>query len=224
MKIENTMVYNFSGAFRGLRNPLNSWDRSDSDCEANMFDVAETDGGAGYCEIVEDTHLGPDDIALAQRMLRGGNDEAKFMRQIFVSMDITSDLSWWKQMDQYKVGTVTNSCSTMHRLATTPINMDCFNFSPTGDQTADTFMLDHIRHCEQVRQAYLNTRDMKYWHLLVQMLPNSWLQKRTWTGNYAVLRNIYFARRGHKLADWHKMCEHIESLPYAKELICYEIK
>ena len=224
MKIENVMVYNFSGAFRGLRNPLNSWKSSDSECEANMFDVGEAEGGPGYCEIVEDTHLGKEDVALAQRMLRGGNDEAKFMRQIFVSMDITSDLSWWKQMDQYKVGTVTNSCSTMHRLATTPINTDCFNFSPTGDQTADAFMFDHIRHCEQVRQAYLNTRDMKYWHLLVQMLPNSWLQKRTWTGNYAVLRNIYFARRGHKLADWNEFCKYIETLPYAEELICYEVK
>lgn len=127
-------------------------------------------------------------------------------------------------MDQYKVGTTTDSCSTMHKLASTPITLDCFSFTPTGDALADSYFTDYVTKCEQVRQAYVKTKDVKYWRLLVDMLPESWLQKRTWTANYAVLRNIYFARRSHRMEEWHDFCRVIEDLPYAKELICYEAK
>jgi len=223
-KFENISVYNIAGAFRGLRNPMNSWDSSDSELEVNMYDVAEIDTDVSYFEIVEDAHLGEKDIDLAQRMIRGGNDESKFLRQIFVSMDITLPLSVWKELDTYKVATVANSCSTMHKLASTQITLDCFSFTPTGDALADSYFTDYVTKCEQVRQAYVKTKDVKYWRLLVDMLPESWLQKRTWTANYAVLRNIYFARRNHKMSEWHDFCKVIEDLPYAKELICYEAK
>ena len=223
-KFENISVYNIAGAFRGLRNPMNSWSQSDSELEVNMYDVAEVDTDVSYFEIVEDAHLGEKDIDLAQRMIRGGTDESKFLRQIFVSMDITLPLSVWKELDTYKVATVANSCSTMHKLTSTPITMECFSYNPTGDQIADGYFKDAVLHCEQVRQAYLKTNDKKYWRLLVDMLPEGWLQKRTWTANYAVLRNIYFARRNHKMSEWHEFCKVIEELPYAKELICYEAK
>ena len=219
MKIENMEAHNFRSAFRGLRNPMNSWEKSDSTFYGNTFGQMDDGGLYNYSEMYR---IGPEDIKLAQKMLRGGPDESKFMRQIFVSMDITAALLWWKEMDTYKVATVSNSCSTMYKLASTPITLDCFAFTPTGDQTADDLFIEHVKHCEQVRQAYLATDDKRYWRLLIEMLPESWMQKRTWTGNYAVLRNIYFARKNHKLDEWKTFCRLIDNLPYAKELICYD--
>lgn len=202
MEISNGQVFNFEGAFRGLRNPMNSWDRSDSTIEYGFE-------GPFFS-------LGEKDKELAQRMIRAGDSDAKFLRQIFVSADIDAPLFWWKEADQYKISTVTNSCSTMHKLASTPITKDCFEFSDDNIYTSRI-----VNVCESLRQAYNNTHDIKYWRALIEILPSAWLQKRTWTGNYANLRNIYFQRKNHKLQEWHIFCDWIESLPYAEDLLTF---
>lgn len=223
INIDKIEVFNFEGAFRGLRNPMNSWERGDSYTSTHFNPNANTD----FC-------LGPKDQELAQRMIAAGTDESKFLRQIFVSMDITAPIYWWKEMSTYKVATVANSCSTMHKLATTPITRDCFSFDEELEtiegikQYIDeeggylTFSETIIRNCEQLRRLYIETKDKRYWRALIQLLPESWNQKRTWTANYQTLRAIYFARRYHKLVEWHEFCRMIEKLPYGKELICYQ--
>lgn len=224
MKFENTDVFNFEGAFRGLRNPKNSWSRSDS----YQSDFTN-DGKNGFV-------IGENDIKLAQTLIKAGNEHRKFMRQIFVSVDITAPLYWWKEFDTYKVGTVANSTSTMHKLATTPITLDCFetddydrNLSLTDNPDDDeldnisTFEEDIIYVLENLRQKYLETKDKRYWKELVRWLPESWLQKRTITMNYENVRNMYFQRRYHKLTEWSEsFIKWVESLPYAEELIMYE--
>ena len=246
INIENIEVFNFEGAFRGLRNPLNSWDKSDSmrcpdhivhDCDGCEFDKVDNSGDyphwvCTYPKCVSSRFvIGPKDIDLAQRMIAGGTDESKFIRQIGVSFDLTAPLYWWKEFDTYKVGTVANSTSTMHKLATTPITEDCFSMDGVDpdipileDDATDIGWLwkDIIFYCEELRKKYAITKDKQYWRALVQLLPNGWMQKRTITLNYQVLRAQYFARRNHKLSEWHEYCEFIEGLPYAKELICYE--
>lgn len=224
INITHIEVFNMNNAFRGLRNPLNSWDKSDSDCSHCMKINKHRDRES--CDI----YIGPNDLKLAQRMIKAGTDESKFMRQIFVSMDIEAPLYWWKEMDTYKVATVANSCSTMHRLTSSPITKDCFSFDNNNLTQLETeeylkckdIIESVIENCEWLRQQYLKTKDKRYWRELVQLLPNAWNQKRTWTANYQVLRNIYFARRHHKLQEWHDFCDMIEKLPYSKELICYE--
>jgi hypothetical protein len=164
-------------------------------------------------------------MKLAQAMIGAGTDEAKFLRQIFISMDITAPLYWWKDFDTYKVGTVANSCSTMHKLDAYPITREMFSWdNDLGDPGEDFWAtVDAIcAECERLRLLYKETGSKIYWRALVQLLPNSWMQKRTVTLNYQVLRAMYFARRHHKLQEWHDFCAWIESLPYAKELICYE--
>ena len=221
IEVDKISVFNVDGAIRGMRNPLNSWHLSDStyDKETGIFII------------------GKKDMGLAHRLLNSGTaDDSKYMRQIMVSMDITAPLFWWKEMDQYKVGTTTNSTSTMHKLASTPITKECFSFdyastplviqneyeedidvSLTTQEVVDEF----INILEQTRQKYNATKSVVYWRALVELLPNAWNQTRTWTANYQVLRNIYFARRNHKLTEWHDFCKMIENLPYGKELICY---
>jgi hypothetical protein len=234
INIDKITVFNFEGAFRGLRNPMNSWDRSDSHfaCDDSLSHrrIEYREGCA--------VDLGDADLDLAQRMIGAGTDESKFMRQIFVSMDITAPLYYWKQMDQYRIGVVTNSESTMHRLTQTPITRECFSFDEELDALDTQFygqevegFLEYfslglmnettISTCERLRQKYLETKDKRYWRALIQLLPESWNQKRTWTANYQVLRAIYFARRYHKLQEWKDFCQMIEELPYGKELICY---
>ena len=224
MKFENTDVFNFEGAFRGLRNPKNSWSRSDS----YQSDFTN-DGKNGFV-------IGENDIKLAQTLIKAGNEHRKFMRQIFVSVDITAPLYWWKEFDTYKVGTVANSTSTMHKLATTPITLDCFetddydrNLSFTDNPDDDgldnisTFEEDIIYVLENLRQKYLETKDKRYWKELVRWLPESWLQKRTITMNYENVRNMYFQRKYHKLTEWSEsFIKWVESLPYAEELIMYD--
>ncbi len=211
---------NFEGAFRGMRNPLNSWDKSDSCffCDDSLADCRlEYREG---CNI----QIGEKDLSLAQKLILSGTDDSKFMRQIFVSMDIEAPLYWWKEMDTYKVGTVANSCSTMHKLATTPITKGCFSFENTDSFSpliTDLFD-DLIQDLEKIRTSYLETKDKRYWRALIQLLPSSWNQKRTWSANYQVLRNIYFARRNHKLQEWRDFCNMIEELPWGKELITIE--
>ena len=224
MKFENTKVFNFEGALTGMRNPLNSWDKSDS--HYLMMNQIK-DHGAKWTPY----HIGNNDLELAQKLILAGNEHAKFMRQIFVSVDITGPILWWKETDTYKVGTTANSTSTMHKLSSTPITRECFDMSNYDGRlnmidpcNIDVMVSELINFLEQLRQKFLQTKDKAYWIELVRWLPESWLQTRTWTANYAVLRNIYFQRRNHKLSQWHEFCRWIESLPYAKELIILEKK
>lgn len=175
-------------------------------------------------------YIGPNDLSLAQRMIKAGTSDRKFMRQILVSVDITGPLYWWKEFDTYKVGTVANSTSTMHKLASTPITLDCFELDDYNDrlQLIDPQMLDvrvssFIEDLEQLRQLYNQTKDKQYWKELVRWLPNGWLQTRTVTMNYEILRNIYSQRKYHKLTEWHSFCDWVKTLPYAEELITFGI-
>ena len=161
--------------------------------------------------------LGPNDYDLAERLIKAGPEHAKFLRQIQVSIDITAPLFWWKEMDTYKVGTTANSTSTMHKLTSKPITIDCFE----SDGNESAFVQEElIPFLENLRQKYLETKDKKYWKELVRWLPESWLQTRTWTGSYANLRNIYHQRKNHKLTEWHDFNKMVEKLPYADVMIC----
>ena len=194
-----------------------------------------------FNDCLEYAYIGPKDLDLAHRMIKAGVSDSKFLRQINVSVDITAPLYWWKEFDTYKIGTVANSTSTMHKLATTPITLNCFEITDYNsdlpvdkiDQSnvVDSDFIDHwhidifseklIEQLEDLRQMYIKTKDKRYWKELVRWLPNGWLQTRTITMNYAVLRNIYFQRQHHKLSEWHQFCDWVESLPYADDLIIY---
>ena len=203
LKVERTSVMNLENAMRGARNPMNSWDRSDS-----------TYGEDGSYI------LGENDLALAMRLARAGSDHRKFLRQVFVSVDITAPLYWWKEFDTYKVGTVANSCSTMHKIHAKPFERSDFShdrLDEAGLAALDTLIL----FLEGERQKFVEDKVTKQpWHNMIQLLPTSYNQMRTVTLNYENLINIYYARRFHKLAEWHTLCGWIQSLPYAKELIC----
>lgn len=203
LKVERISVMNFENAVRGARNPMNSWARGDS-----FFD--ET--GAFV--------LGPNDLSLCVRLRRAGSDHRKYLRQIFVSMDITAPLYWWKEFDTYKVGTVANSTSTMHKIHAKAFERE--DFSHDRLDAGGLAMLDAtIAYLESERQKYLADKENRQpWHNMIQLLPTSYNQMRTVTMNYENLINIYYARRAHKLAEWHTLCDWILSLPYAKELIC----
>ncbi len=201
LTVERISVMNMENAIRGARNPMNSWARMDST----------------YNEKGEFV-LGENDLSLARRLATAGSDHRKFLRQIFVSMDITAPLYWWKEFDTYKVGTVANSCSTMHKISAKEFTRDdfsCDRMSEEGLAVLDTV----IAFMERERQAYNETKDLSHWHNMIQMLPTSFNQMRTVSMNYEVLINIYYARRHHKLAEWHTLCDAITALPYAKELI-----
>ena len=214
MRFENTDVWGFGHALRGMRNPLESWARSDSFVEGRSF------------------AMGANDVNLAQRLIAGGPEHRKFLRQIFVSVDITAPLYWWKEFDTYKVGTVANSTSTMHKLASKPITIDCFEIDDLDKEVFDEFEIqDIIDICEKLRLKYIETKDKKYWKELVRWLPEGWTQTRTVTMSYENLRTMYHQRRAHKLTEWSgqhirpelkSFIGWISSLPYAKELILYE--
>ena len=286
MQFSHTEVYNFEGAFRGMRAPMNSWDKSDSwfgiidvmtddgtemdivdywidfenierrergreELSHNMEDYNEyydalddysnwlirrgvlgpTDEESSFYRVA---FLGPNDLHLAQKLVLGGTEHSKFMRQIEVSVDITAPRFWWTEMDTYKIGTTANSTSTMHKLASREITPNDFAMmpndelivssgsSPHGGEweiTYTDYIDDIVSMCENLRQKYVETKDKQYWRALIEILPQSYLQTRTWTANYAVLRNIYFQRKNHKLEEWNKFCKWIETLPYAYELI-----
>lgn len=218
MKFEHTEVFNFKGAFRGMRNPKESWSKSDSS------------GSSLY----KDFFMGDKDLKLAQTLIKAGSEHRKFMRQIFVSVDITAPLYWWKEFDTYKVGTVSNSTSTMHKLASTPITKKCFemdNFEnlegnflvqDNGTDDVDGVWNELIQNLEWLRQKYNETKDKRYWKELIRLLPESWLQKRTVTMDYENLLAMCSKgqRRFHKLTEWSKaFIEWARSLPYAQELI-----
>lgn len=207
LKLERFSVMNMDGAIRGARNPMNSWDRSDSYFDENGKFV-----------------LGPNDLDLARRLTHAGSDDRKFLRQIFVVVDITAPLYWWKEFDTYKVGTVANSCSTMHKIHANPFSRDDFSHDRLDE--ASLAMLDAtVAFLEKERQAYLADRENRqHWHNMIQLLPTSYNQMRTVTLNYENLVNMYYARRNHKLAEWHTYCDWILTLPYAHELICVKDK
>ena len=201
IKVERISVMNFENAIRGARNPMNSWAKSDS--------VFNADGSFT---------LGENDLSLARRLATAGSDHRKFLRQIFVSMDITAPLYWWKEFDTYKVATVANSTSTMHKIHASPFSRDDFSHDRLSEDALA--QLDSlISYLEKERLAFVETKEKSHWHNMIQLLPSSYNQLRTVTMNYETLINIYYARRGHKLAEWHTLCDAILSLPYARELI-----
>ena len=214
MKFEKTVVFNFEGAIRGMRNPLESWNKSDTEFSMSV------DGQ----DIIT---IGPNDLQLMQKLIRTGSVHRKFMRQIFVSVDITAPLYWWKEFDTYKVGTVANSTSTMHKLASTPITKECFETDDFVECSVDMSITNFwnsylIPTLEQLRQKYNETKDKRYWKELIRLLPESWLQKRTVTMNYENLLSMCSVdqRRNHKLTEWSSsFINWAKSLPYANELL-----
>jgi len=223
MKFEYTEVFNFKGALRGMRNPKESWNKSDTFISGN----GGTDCPFNNCSHVDGVEIGKNDLALAQSLIRAGSEHRKFMRQIFVCVDITAPLYWWKEFDTYKVGTVANSTSTMHKLASTPITLDCF-------ETDDVEVLEELNYevscwwselidkLEKLRNKYNETKDKRYWKELIRLLPDSWLQRRTVTMNYENLLVMCSKgqRRNHKLTEWSKsFIDWARSLPYAQQLI-----
>jgi hypothetical protein len=234
MKFENTSVFNFEGAMRGMRNPKNSWNKGDSGY--GCYDGAikglcrDCDGNPkAYCALREYV-IGQNDLALAQSLIKAGSEHRKFMRQIFVSVDITAPMYWWKEFDTYKVGTVANSTSTMHKLASTPITMDCFEMDDFEDLDTEQGLQSLrevqwsslISWLEDLRRTYNETKDKRYWKELIRLLPESWLQKRTVTMDYENLLAICSKgqRRFHKLTEWSTtFISWARTLPYAQELI-----
>ena len=201
LEISKTSVMNIDNAIRGARNPMNSWAKSDS-----------------YYDENGEFHLGEADISLGARLCHAGSDHRKFIRQIFVSVDILAPLYWWKEFDTYKVGTVANSTSTMHKIQAKAFSRDDFSHDHMSDVALSC--LDTTIDClEERRLKFLETKDKSYWYDMIQLLPSSYNQLRTVTMNYENLMNIYYARRFHKLDEWHVVCDWIESLPYAKEFI-----
>lgn len=201
IKIERTSVMNFDNAIRGARNPLNSWARLDSSYDENGNFV-----------------FGENDLDLARRLAHAGSDHRKFLRQIFVSVDITAPLYWWKEFDTYKVGTVANSCSTMHKIHSKEFSREdfsCDRMTPEALEALDAL----IAFLESERKKFVETKDKAPWHNMIQLLPSSFNQMRTVTLNYENLISIYYARRSHKLPEWHTLCDWIMSLPYASDLI-----
>lgn len=201
LKITKCDVMNFENALRGARNPMNSWSRSDSAYDAEGRFV-----------------IGENDLQLAQKLCKAGTDHRKFMRQIFVSADITAPLYWWKEFDTYKVATVSNSTSTMHKIHSEPFSIDHFSHDQMTEPTKKKLQ-ELTAYLETLRIQYNETKDKRYWYDIIQLLPSSYNQLRTCTFNYETLVNIYHARLNHKLAEWRTFCGWIETLPYAAELI-----
>lgn len=202
IKFENTDVMNMHNAIRGMRNPLDSWHRADSKQSPNGQTV-----------------IGANDLDLAKRLIAAGPTHRKFLRQIFVSVDLTAPLYLWKEIDQYKVGTTTNSRSTMHTLHKTPITPALFSTEDLAPENAQAFA-NYCNKMEALRQDFVANHNKDSWRQLVQMLPSSFNQMRTITMNYEILTNIYETRKGHKLKEWHQFCDWIETLP-CSELITY---
>ena len=231
MKFEKTEVWGFKHVIRGMRNPLESWDKSDSKdkCDCSE-DGSLHDEPCGYdacclgCYFEHKFVIGENDLKLAQSLIKAGSEHRKFLRQIFVSVDITAPLYWWKEFDTYKIGTVSNSTSTMHKLASTPITIDCFemdDFSEIIDNYRISKSWQNITtYLEQLRQRYNETKDKRYWKELIRLLPESWLQKRTITMNYENILNMYQQRKHHKLTEWSEsFINWVRTLPYAQEFL-----
>lgn len=199
IKLEHFEVMNFENAVRGARNPMNSWNRMDSETKDGKF------------------IMGPNDLDLAKRLCKAGSDHRKFVRMIFVSVDITAPIYWWKEYDTYKVATVANSTSTMHKIHSKPFEMSDFSVDHCTPEALE-MMKANIDFLEKIRLDYVETKDKEKWYSMIQLLPESYNQMRTCTLNYETLVNIYYSRKNHKLEEWHTFCEWIENLPYFREL------
>ena len=204
IKLERTSVMNLENAMRGARNPMNSWGRMDSGYDAD----------GSY-------RLGPNDLDLAKRLRRAGSDHRKFIRQIFVSVDITAPLYWWKEYVTYTVGTVANSTSTMHKIHSKPFELEDFSHDHLTERGLLSLQRT-IGDLEEIRLRFVQDKKKEDWYDMIQLLPTSYNQMRTCTLNYETLVNIYYARKNHKLEEWHTFCRWIETLPYARELILGE--
>ena len=216
LKIENTEVLGWEHAIRGMRNPMNSWEKSDShscgtcgDCD-NCIDYEDCPYGYDYLKTI----VGPNDHTLMMRLRNSGTDHRKFMRMITVYLDITAPLYWWKEFDTYKVGTVANSCSTMHKIHEKEFTLEDFSCEKLYDPIGDLRPI--VDRLNVYRERYLETKDKNDWWQMIQLLPSSYNQKRTVLLNYEVLANIYKSRRNHKLDEWHTFCDWIEKLPYSE--------
>lgn len=207
IKITNLMQAGFEPAIRGMRNSWNSWDKSDS----SIFRTTEKLGMGTFTE----NGIGSNDIALMKKLINAGGEHRKFMRMIVVWVDIEAPLYWWKQFDTYKIGTTANSCSTMHTIHDKPFEAGDFSFENVHPCDAN----DIVSRLNKIRMEFMKTKDKEYWNAIIQMLPESYNQKRTVCLNYEVLYNIYNQRRGHKLCEWHEFCKFIESLPYMEEFL-----
>ncbi|MFQ9511329.1 MAG: hypothetical protein ACLRZ7_10530 [Lachnospiraceae bacterium] len=204
IKVDKISVMNLENAMRGARNPLNSWARSDS-----------------YYDDKGNYILGPNDLNLAVRLAKAGSDHRKYLRMVFVSVDITAPMYWWKEYDTYKIATVANSTSTMHKIHSKPFSIEDFSHDHMTDSTL-AFMQTIVDQLEQIRLRYLETKSKDDWYDMIQLLPSSYNQMRTCTFNYETLINIYHARKNHKLKEWHTFCDWIKTLPYAENLITFE--
>ena len=229
MKFEKTDVWGFKHALRGMRNPMNSWNKSDSGYVIKDYELHNGEEKIIYDE--DNFGIGSNDIDLMQKLIKGGPEHRKFMRQIMVSIDITAPLYWWKEFDTYKIGTTANSTSTMHKLASKPITIDDFemdDFESVKVFDKEPYNLDDytdevwdyiIDICETLRQRFVETKDKKYWKELIRILPEGYLQTRTVTMNYENLYSIVRQRAGHKLVEWKAFIDWVHTLPYANELI-----
>ena len=202
IRLENTSVMNFENAIRGARNPMNSWDKLDSSFDA--------DGNFVF---------GPNDLSLGRKLCKAGSDHRKFVRQIFISVDITAPIYWWKEFDTYKVGTVANSTSTMHKIHSKPFEVSDFSTDKMVDSAKDC-MQEILKVLENLRQEFISDKasNKDAWYSIIQLLPESYNQKRTVTLNYENAISMYYSRRNHKLSEWHVFCDWILDLPYFKEL------
>ena len=210
IKIENVEVLGWEHAIRGMRNPMNSWDKSDSGYAINDVDTP-LDEWEGYI-------VGDNDLDLMTRLVKAGTDHRKFMRMITVYVDLVAPLYWWKEYDTYKVGTVANSCSTMHKIHTKEFEASDFSCENLDEDSFVVFT-NMLKVLEKKRIEYCVNKDKNKWYSLIQLLPSSYNQRRTVMLNYEVLANMYHSRKNHKLDEWREFCKWIEELPYAKELI-----
>ncbi len=219
IKIDRTDTYGWEAAVRGMRNPMNSWDKSDSHY---CWEPQYPGGGCFGCELNSDHNcrvdkyiVGAADLDLMKRLIKSGTDHSKFLRMIGVTCDLTAPLYWWKEYDTYKVGTVANSCSTMHKIHAKKFEREDFSTDHLIPRMKEVLDVT-IANLNACRGNYLETNDKKWWWQLIQLIPTSYNQKRTVQLNYAVLRNIYHSRKNHKLDEWHTFCRWIEGLPYSE--------
>ena len=215
IKLEHTEVYGFGSAIRGMRNPKNSWDKSDS----GWWVVDQIDTGVEPIN-VPGYVIGENDLKLMKTLSKAGSDHAKFLRMINVTVDIIAPLYWWKEFDTYKVGTVANSTSTMHKIHAKEFTLDDFSHEHLSPWN-ETVLSNIIAELNASRDQYLRTKNKDDWWQMIQLLPSSYNQKRTVQLNYQVLKSMYFARKDHKLDEWHTLCDWMFTLPYFKE-ICVE--
>lgn len=220
LTLSNTEVFGWEHAIRGMRNPKNSWDRIDSNFKS--YDTSYCDHGCSICpEFGQGCKygVGENDHSLMMSLAKGGPVHAKYRRMIAVYVDITAPLYWWKEFDTYKVGTVANSCSTMHKIHAKEFDWDDFSCERLYTPMSENAFGEIIEALNNARYNFLETKDKKYWYEMIQLLPSSYNQRRTVMLNYEVLCNIYRWRRDHKLDEWHTFCDWIESLPYSELII-----